>query len=236
MNLPKTFKACLALIFVLFCTTKDYASQYDAGIRIVELAGLVVDAKTLSPLDAAEIFDANNTLLGTTDDKGYYLVKINCNSASELNFKFSVRKRGYHTINQHEHWADVNYAKGVMYFGLKPGGSNAKAFSVFGENKNEQDYQAVLRNFDKVKDLQKFNADLETAKAGNEDVLVHVNNKPYLVDSTGWILLYTDTDMVSIDNKQILPANELNTKVKRKQIKSMTTVAASDKKFVIYTR
>ncbi|OOQ61086.1 peptidase associated/transthyretin-like domain-containing protein [Mucilaginibacter pedocola] len=231
--LTKSFKYSFAVamvsIFVLF------ANFSRANDRTIELSGLVVDAENLQPLDGAEIFDSKNTLLGETDDKGYYHITLNCTSKGDLDFKFSVRKRGYKTINEHEHWGEAN-AKGVIYFGLEAGLSGDKEFSVLGDNKNAQEYADVLSSFDKVKVQQQFNADLRAAKEGNEDVFIKLHDKLYIVNNSGWIQLQTETDPVAIDNKQIVPANKLNYVIKRKQIKGMTPVDAVDKKFVVYTK
>jgi hypothetical protein len=56
------------------------------------------------------------------------------------------------------------------------------------------------------------------------------------VDSNGWIALNSDKDLVSIDNKQVVSADKLNSIVKRKNIKGMTPVDSKDAKFLIRTK
>lgn len=231
-----SFNIKYSFVLLLAFLISNRTSAQKAGGRTITIAGLVVDAESLLPLAGASLFDAGNTKLGETDEHGYFNVKQTYTKKGQLNFKLSLRKAGYKTFLQHENWADVPAAQAVMYFGMQNTDSKIKEFSTFGDDKNQLGYESVLNGFSKVRAEQDFNAKLEHAKSGNQDVLVQVDGKFYIVDSTGWIKVAADTDLVAINDKQILPANKLNAVVKRDQIKGMTPVDAADKKFVIYTK
>ena len=95
-----------------------------------------------------------------------------------------------------------------MYFGVQKSGSAAKPFSSLANgNTNDLGYNSVLKGFDKVKKDRDFDHKLESAKAGNENVLVQVDGKYYIVDSNGWIELHSDKELVSIDNKRVVQAD-----------------------------
>jgi len=80
------------------------------------------------------------------------------------------------------------------------------------------------------------NSELSAAKAGNQDVLVKVDNKFYMVDETGWIVISSDKDSILINKKQLVIADQLNGTIKRKDIKWMTPLNAKNTKFAVYTK
>jgi len=205
--------------------------------RVVNLAGLVVNAQTMSPIESVEIFDGSGYKLGSTDKNGYYKISFNADATGDIRFELKVSKKGFQTLNQNEHWGNLGNAQNIMYFGLKASGSSARSFSSLANGSaNDLGYDNVLKGFDKVRKDRDFENKLEAAKAGNENVLVQVEGKYYIVDSNGWIELHSDKDMVSIDNKQIVSADKLNSTLKRKNIKGMTPVDSKDAKFLIHTK
>jgi hypothetical protein len=222
--------AIIAFIIPLF----SFTAKAD---RTIELAGLVVNAKDLSPIAGAELYGSNGKSLGTTDEKGYYDIKFNYAKSGELYFKLKIVKKGFQSLTQNEHWGKLGDTKGILYFGLKESGSSAKSFSSLADgNTNDLGYNSVLKGFDKVKKDRDFDHKLESARAGNENVLVQVDGKYYIVDSNGWIELHSDKDLVSIDNKRVVQADKLNTTIKRKDIKGMTPIDSKEVKFLISTK
>ena len=65
------------LIFALAISLFSFNTKAIVKNRTIELAGLVVNAKDLSPIAGAELYGSNGKSLGTTDEKGYYDIKFN---------------------------------------------------------------------------------------------------------------------------------------------------------------
>jgi hypothetical protein len=226
-----------SLLIVLITSLFSFTAKAYAFDRTIEIAGLVVNAKDLSPVQSAEIYDADGKMLGKTDKNGYYDIHFNYTKSGELYFKLKIAKKGFQSFTQNEHWGNLGDTKSILYFGLKESGSRGKSFSSLANgNTNDLTYPNVLKGFDKVKNDNDFNQKLENAKAGNENVLVQVDGKYYIVDSNGWIEIPSDKEMVSIDNKQVIAADKLNTTIKRKDVKGMTPVNSKEAKFAIRTK
>jgi hypothetical protein len=239
MNRFIVAKSRLLITLIIIFSAFSFASKKKVGIRNIDLAGLVVNAQTLSPIESAKIYDSDGKLLGTTDKNGYYNVRISYGKSGEMYFKVKIVKEGFHDFVQNEHWGDLGDTRKIMYFGLKASHSNVSSFSTFGDsgsNSNDLSYDGVISHFDKVKAQKDFNDKLENVKAGNEDVLVQIDGSFYIVDNSGWIKLNTDKDLVSVDDRQMLTADKLNSSIKRKDVKWMTPLDKKGAKFAIYTR
>jgi hypothetical protein len=195
--------------------------------------------KAFLPLADAAIFDGSNHLLGNTDANGYYHISFTYAKTGELSFKLSVRKTGYQTFNQREHWGNLgDKTQAIFYFALRKGINGGKSFSqlVNGDIGADLSYANIAKNFDMVKDRVGFDERLAAIKKGNEDAFVTVDDKYYLASNTSWIQLTSATDDVLIDDKQTVPANKLNGLVKRSAIKHMTPIDTTPPKFAIYTK
>lgn len=94
----------------------------------------------------------------------------------------------------------------------------------------------MLSHFGKVKKQKVFNDKLEKAKAGNQDILVKIDDQFCIVDKTGWILINSDKDLISINDDQKITVGELNSTLKRRDTKGMTPLDKKETKFVIYTK
>jgi hypothetical protein len=191
----------------------------------------------LTPLEGAKIYDSENKLLGTTDKNGYYKVKIIYQKEGAISFKFRVSKDGFIDIVQRENWGDLPGGDNtIRYYGLKETNNpidESFASPLFSGNLN---YEDVVLGFKKVKKEREFNAKLNLAKQGNENILLLIDGKFYIVDKTGWIQITSDKDLISIDGKQIISADKLNSTLKRKKVKWMTPIQSQDAKFAIHTK
>jgi hypothetical protein len=234
MNKSSTKKSIL-IIALIFAFSSAFSSK-----RTINLAGLIFNAQTLAPIEAANIYDYDGKLLGATDKNGYYQIKISYTRSGELDFKLKVVKEGFHDILQHEHWGNLsNGSKNIMYFGLRDTRSKGESLSSLIDprmNNNDLSYENVLKGFDKVKSQKSFNDKLANAKAGNENVLIQIDGEFYIVDSTGWIKLNSDKDLVSIDDTKVISADKLNSTIKRKDVTWMTPVDSKEAKFAIHTK
>ncbi len=226
----------MVIVFAVSTFSLSLAAKKHSAIRNINLAGLIVNAQTLAPVEAAEIYDDSNKLLGATDKNGYYKVVIAYAKTGAIKFSLKIKKKGYQTFSQHENWADfTGGASAAMYFGLRELNSKASSFTDFGD-KNNLSYDNVLAGFSKVSAQKEFNDKLAAAKAGNENVLIHIDDKYYVVASSGWIGIKSDKDTIVLNDKTILLANELNSAVKRSSIKWMTPLPPKGEKVAIHTK
>ena len=235
---PNLTKLTATLFFLILSVNFLIAAKKANSVRSLEIAGLVVDAKTLLPLGSVMIYDAGNHLLATTDKNGYYDVKLSIEQSGEMIFSLKIKKGGYHQIIQNEHWGNLSDgAKSMFYFGLKKSGDNTTSFSklVNGRLSNDLSYANVADNFSNAKAERMFDNKIAEAKAGNQNVLIQVDGAYYIADESGWIKLNSVKDSVSIDNKRVVAADELNAIVKRSDVKGMTPVNSQKAKFAIYT-
>lgn len=239
MNKFLILRFSLVALLSILTVTQLFAKKRDGITRNINIAGLVVDSKTMQPIESAEIYGTNEQLLGKTDAKGYYYITLNFSADGEMKFKLKISKKGYNNIIQSEHWGNLsNGIKALMYFGLdKTGTSASNSFSKLVNNSvTDLGYGNVLKNFDSVKTGKTFDDKLSEAKAGNQDVLIKIDNKLYIIDKTGWIAISSAKDSILINKKQLIIADQLNSTIKRKDIKSMTPLNAKNTRFAIYTK
>jgi len=222
--------ACLAA-FSFFTV----AFKTTAQVRNIDIAGLVVDAQTLLPVNRAAIYDAQNKVLGTSNAKGYYKIQLIYKQSGSLNFRLKIVKRGFVTFHQHENWADQpGDTRGLFYFGLKKVRSRAASFSSLQHG--DLDYDNVYAGFAKVRNERAFYNKLAAAKAGNQKVLLRIDTGLYIVDKTGGIKINSEKDIIALNGRQLVTAGQLNALIKRRDIKGMTPVAGKEEKFAIDTR
>ncbi|WP_051941692.1 M56 family metallopeptidase [Maribacter forsetii] len=205
--------------------------------RIIKLAGLVLDSETLEPLVNAEIKDHNGTVLTKTDIKGYYSFELNNDSQGEINFNLTVRKDGYKSLLQNEHWGNLqSEITSSFFFGLQKNNGTTTEFSKLFTRNGNLDYASVLKNKSIIESERFLNSKLEDAKNGNTNCIVKVNESHYLVDPTSWIKLNSTNDIIAINDKENLPAYKLNGYINRNNIKAMSPLESFDSaQFAIYT-
>jgi len=124
----------------------------------VSVAGLVVDSRTLAPLEGATIFCKEKNITVTTDARGYYLLQLPFEN-EELRFTMLVTKEGYEPWLQTEHWGNFYlegiykaYSKSIEYFGL--GKKKDEGFSSLHTAKGAEGlvYQQVAERLKKIFD------------------------------------------------------------------------------------
>ncbi|WP_437371191.1 M56 family metallopeptidase [Maribacter litoralis] len=205
--------------------------------RIIKLAGSVVDSKTLQPLENAEIRDKKGNLLTATDNHGNYSLKLEIEQPGEIYFSLSVKKNGYKSLIQQEHWGNLQgEITSTFNFGLQNKNSDVPEFSkIFKSNSDSSN--SSIQEF-KVNAIQEhaFNQKLKNAKKGNEKIVIEIDNIHYLVSSSGWIQLNNLNDFISVNDNKIIPATQLNAIVKRHSVKAMSPLEDYDNaQFAIYT-
>lgn len=238
MNKPFAIKSAFVIAFISLFSLQFVSARVTSD-RSIELAGLVINAQNLSPIDAVQIYDADNNLLGSTDKNGYYHIHFSYTKTGEIYFKLKIVKDGFQNFTQSEHWGNLNNPKNIMYFGLRASQATATSFASFADNRSsvsDLGYNSVLNYFSKVKEEKEFNDQLTQAKAGNEKVLVQISGKFYIIDSNGWIQINSDKDAILINDKQVLIADQLNATIKRKDVKWMTPIDSKQARFAIHTR
>lgn len=217
--------------------TSEKGSLSESALeRTVELAGLILDSETLLPLNNVEVYDAYGTMLSKTDERGYYKISMNNLGTGEMRFRFSLRKKGYETLAQEEHWGNLTGAiKSTFYFGLQPKDSGSFEFSeLLPDNKNLS-YASILQSYGSIKSRIEFNKKMNAAKIGNQHILIAIDHSYYLVNDTGWIRINSKDAIISVNDNQFIPAHEVNNLLKRKDITGMTPLAQGKARYAIYT-
>lgn len=229
----------LTLVFLLlsFIPLNAKCSAYKT--RTVTVAGLIVDAITRAPLADAKVYGETGNFIASTDSRGYFKGTVSNLRRGPVRFSIKIEKEGYSSFTQKEHWADMgDDISAIYYFGLekKAGGKRNKAFSELISRTKDTSYASVVSGFSKFEEQLNFRDGLEAAKEGNEKVFITIGDQYFLVNDSGWILLTSPKDKISVDGKRIVTASEINSKLKRKQIRRMTPSESKDFSFEVYTR
>jgi hypothetical protein len=146
MNKLKSTKAhLLKFLFVLpllLLLLVAFRKEQQQAERVVWLAGLVVDADNMQPIDGAKIYCKEKNVSAVTDIRGYYEMKIPYENRP-LHFVLLVSKEGYGTVKQTENWGNFyeehirkKYQYSVELFGLQKGGGSG--FSTLAGNVSEK--------------------------------------------------------------------------------------------------
>ncbi len=220
-----------------YYTKQENQQSIKKSNRVIKLAGLVVDSETLEPLVNAEIKDHKGTVLTKTDIKGYYSFELNNDSQGEINFSLTVRKDGYKSLLQNEHWGNLqSEITSSFFFGLQKNNGATTEFSKLFTRNGNLDYASVLKNKSIIESERFLNSKLKDAKNGNTNCIVKVNESHYLLDATSWIKLNSTNDIIAINDKEDLPAYKLNGYINRNNIKAMSPLESLDSaQFAIYT-
>ncbi|ASK30616.1 hypothetical protein CEY12_11060 [Chryseobacterium sp. T16E-39] len=144
--------------FLLVFATALFFNTYAQAIgnsREINIAGVIIDSKTKQPITGAEILDENSRVIASTDDKGYFFAKLNKPAKGEIDFSFSVKKKGYRSFSQKEHWADQKDPGAIYYFGIRNKWRiNDDSFSKMLPVKNDLvSYDTIIDRFKKNGDL-----------------------------------------------------------------------------------
>jgi hypothetical protein len=238
--MKKVFIGIIGFITALVLTSAAHASNKEENMREINFAGLVVDAGTLLPIESAAVFDSKNNLLGLTDKNGYYKIVIKYKKAGPIKFNLRINKKGYEDFSQRENWGDLpGNTKTIMYFGLSKSSHGTESFSKTAsapKTGNYLTFNNVLSCFGEIKSAKTFNDKLVAAKAGNEHVFLQIDEKYFIANESGWIQISSDKEMISINDDQLFAADELNSHIKRKEIKWMTPLSSQKAKFAVYTK
>ena len=70
----------------LYPENKSFESTDGISSRSIQLAGLILDSETLSPLENAIITDSEGSTLAKTDNNGYYNIEFQVSSSGEIFF------------------------------------------------------------------------------------------------------------------------------------------------------
>ena len=233
----KSIKTLIAVFVLLInCHLDSLALKTPAGATSISIAGLIVDSKTLLPIPDAIIYDEENKQLGVADANGFFNIKIDLVANDDINFKLIVRKNGYTSYTQKEHWANLSsdlYA--TYYFGMQNASSKSNAFSEFIINNSADSYDEVKDGFTEIKEKIDFENKIENAKTGNDNLFFEIEKNYYLISEAGWLKLTSLNDFVLINGKKSTPANEINSYVKRSSVKKMTPVENKDIPFEVFT-
>lgn len=239
-SLKNGISYAVPLIFLIsFFSFKNRNSTNNTA-RNIHLAGLVVDASTLEPVSSAKIYSSDEKLLGKTNDEGYYNINFQSNNEGQIEFVLKIKKNNYKPFTDKEKWGNFHHNPNfILYFGISKVNDEVNGFSTFSneaiQNK-ELNYQMVIKGFESIKSKKAFEDELTDLKRGNENVLFKLSNGLYIASNTGWIKIGSDTDHISLNNKKVVEAKELNSLIKRSDIKGMTPVELKNAKFLIYTK
>jgi len=198
--------------------------------RTIELAGLIFDSETILPIKNVEIYNSGGDLIATSDEKGYYKAQIEVFNPGELFFNFSLRKNGYKTLVQNEHWGDLSgKIRSSFYFGLQKHNSNSSEFSELVIANKNLSYESALNSFSTIKDHINFDKEIDRLRKGNQDVFMQVYETYYIVNNTSWIKLNSKQDLIAINDDKIIPVNKLNDFIGRNEITGMTPLEKNSK-------
>ncbi len=221
----------LQLFAFLFCTSFFTNAQN----RVLNITGIVIDAETLTPLENVQIRNFDSKTLGTSDSKGFFTAKIEVSETGEIKFDFDAKKSGYNTHIQAERWGDLGSdLNPVYYIALK--NHNSAGISAHSDHSLDFKPNTFESISPKLEDFKKkviFNNKVTAAKSGNEDIFIQIDKDYFIVNKTGYIQLKSEKDLISINGLEKVAANEINTRLRRQNIKSMTK---SHPDVIVYTK
>ena len=224
------------LLVLMLLTAQVFATTTpNPDTRTINMAGLVVDCRTLSPLVGAHIYDADGKLLGKTDHSGYYHIQLIHKSAGAISFKLKIKKDGYKAFLQSERWGDLRgKIKNVVFYALQKENSKHKAFSLLSMENNDLSFEQVVQSFDSLKINRLKEDKIQSSKHGNDFAVVKVGSQLFLTSNSGWIELKSDKDLIAINHTKVVTVSDLNKRVKRSEIVKMSPVEPGQYKYDFY--
>lgn len=221
----------ISILATLFAF-KIYAAERTVQYRDMELAGIVVDSQSLSPLGKVTILDNNNKKIGETDTNGYFKVKFAVNKTGEVVFKIKLEKSGYQSFTQNDHWSNLENPSGSFCFGMKKNNTNGESFSkILGRNLT---YTYAKAGMEQIKENRKADEIVNSAKQGNDHLILNINGEKYLVTNFNYFKLGS-RDMYIMINNIIEPIEGLNNKLKRSNIKNLSRLGGKEAQFDLTT-
>lgn len=235
--MKKIFNLIIVLCVVFSVSLNASEKEKRIGeAGIMEIAGLVVDAGNLNALENVKLYDENGLLIATTDSRGYFTGKVNYSGNGAVRFKIKVEKAGYKSLIQAENWGDVgSHFRSTYYFGITQ--KNSRAVNAFSEmtSANDVSFDSILSGFIAIKEKVDFKNKLEAAKSNNQKVFFQIGAEYYLINNGGWLKVSSPEELISIDQNRIVKASEINSLIKRKQIKGMSPSESKEYSYEIYT-
>ncbi|PUB34546.1 hypothetical protein C8J95_102210 [Elizabethkingia sp. YR214] len=221
----------ISILATLFAF-KIYAAERTAQYRDVELAGIVVDSQSLSPLEKVTILDNNNNKIGETDTNGYFKVKFAVNKTGEVVFKIKLEKSGYQSFTQNDHWGNLANPSGNFCFGMKKNNTKGEAFSkILGRNLT---YAYAKDSVEKIKENRKADDIVNSAKKGNDNLILTIGGEKYLVTNFNYFKLESKDKYIMV-NDVIQPIEGLNNTLKRSNIKNLSRLGGKEAQFDLTT-
>ncbi|WP_326982459.1 hypothetical protein VUJ46_20105 [Chryseobacterium sp. MYb264] len=233
-NFVKIFIFLIGILFIsegyTKCPTKD---------MIINIGGIIFDSKTLLPIESAKVYNEQGGLIATTDTNGYFSGKLQYNRSNNgIKFKIRIEKKGYLLFTQSENWADtkkeeinVNY-----YFGIKKSRESSEdSFSQFYLS-NDISFKSVSNNFKSVIEKLKFNNTINSFKKGNQNSFFEIDESYYLISNTGWLKLESPKSLININSSKKIPAENINSHLKRHEIKDILHTENGEIKIVTYKK
>ncbi|CAM3651579.1 hypothetical protein ELOC111193_15140 [Elizabethkingia occulta] len=221
----------ISILATLFAF-KIYAAERTVQYRDMELAGIVVDSQSLSPLGKVTILDNNNKKIGETDTNGYFKVKFAVNKTGEVVFKIKLEKSGYQSFTQNDHWSNLENPSGSFCFGMKKNNTNGESFSkILGRNLT---YTYAKAGMEQIKENRKADEIVNSAKQGNDHLILNINGEKYLVTNFNYFKLGSRDKYIMINNI-IEPIEGLNNKLKRSNIKNLSRLGGKEAQFDLTT-
>ena len=209
--------------------------------EVVSIAGLVVEAGSMQPIEGARVVCSKSNNVAVTDKRGYYIIQLAPNRG-EFQFSLRIEKDGYKTLSDKEHWGnfsnkeiETRYSKSLIYVSLGKNDGPGKIFvlpETAGETSDALGYENVLAAFELVKDNQQRASKIDSLKKNNQLVFLEVSSEYYIVSRGGHVRISS----AEVDGK-LIKAKELNARLKRSGIRSLSTAEnGSAYKAVITTR
>ncbi|WP_086978943.1 hypothetical protein [Elizabethkingia miricola] len=218
----------LATIFAF----KIYAAERAVQYRDMELAGIVVDSQSLSPIEKVSILDNNNKKIGETDSNGYFKVKFTVNKTGEVLFKIKLEKNGYKSFTQNDHWSNLANPSGSFCFGMKKNNTEGEAFSkILGRNLT---YTYAKASVEQIKENRKADGIVNSAKKGNDNLILTINGEKYLVTNFNYFKQGSKDKYIMV-NDIIQPIEGLNNTLKRSNIKNLSRLGGKEAQFDLTT-
>ncbi|WP_407489623.1 peptidase associated/transthyretin-like domain-containing protein [Elizabethkingia anophelis] len=222
----------LISILTALLSFKVYAGERTIQNRDMELAGVIVDAQSLAPIENVAILDKNNKKIGETDANGYFRVKFPVNKTGEVLFKIKLEKNGYQSFTQNDHWSNIANPSGSFCIGMKKNNTEGEAFSkILGRNLT---YTYAKASVDRIKENRKADDIVNSAKKGNDNLILTINDEKYLVTNFNYFKLGSKDKYIMV-NDAIQPIESLNNTLKRSNIKNLSRLGGKEAQFDLTT-
>jgi hypothetical protein len=225
----------LTILSILFFTL-SLSAQTQTDVKTpIELGGLILDAETLKPIEGAIIVNEKGSEVAYTNSSGYFRAELPREAAEEVRFSFTVKKDGYESFTQKEHWGVMAEVSAAFFIGLKGKKSDTEEFSEMSANMSDLSFGTVMDAYNNIKPDIDFEKNIASVRKGNENVFFEIDGAFYIVNDWGWIKLKTKADKIIINKDKVVLASELNPILKRKNVTGMSPIVSDVAAFEIKT-